>query len=93
MNLVSELRSREQKICKEALENADVVCATCTVVGEGSILDILKPKHFNVAIVGIDFDLFLDSVTLGDKFRCCQGKLFADFSTPKGSTKFVQTTL
>jgi len=49
--LRKELRSREEKICKETLESADVVIATCTVVGDGSILDILKASHFNVAIV------------------------------------------
>ena len=87
-----ELRAREEKICKEALENADVVCATCTVVGDGSILDILKPKHFNVAIVGIEIsELFLDVVTSGEVY-CCQGKLFPVFGTPRAPTTLEQAT-
>ena len=49
--LRKELRQREQKICKEKLESATVIVGTCTVVGFGSILDVLEPNHFDIAIV------------------------------------------
>ena len=40
------------KLCfKEKLESATVIVGTCTVVGNGSILDVLEQNHFDIAIV------------------------------------------
>ena len=49
--LRKELRTREKRICLEQLTGADVIVATCTVVGNGSILDTLPSGHFDLAIV------------------------------------------
>ena len=39
------------KKVKEKLESATVIVGTCTVVGNGSILDVLESNHFDIAIV------------------------------------------
>ena len=50
--LRKELRSREGKCAKDLLATSDVVIATCTVVGTGSILDLIDDKEFfGLAIV------------------------------------------
>lgn len=33
------------------MESATVIVGTCTVVGNGSILDVLESNHFDIAIV------------------------------------------
>ena len=42
--LRKELRSREQKSAKDLLSTSEVIVATCTVVGQGSILDLMDEK-------------------------------------------------
>ena len=50
--LRKELRSREAKCAKDLLSTSDVIIATCTVVGSGSILDLIDEKNFfGLAIV------------------------------------------
>ena len=44
--LRKELRGREQKVGRDLLQTSDVIVATCTVVGSGSILDLIEDKEF-----------------------------------------------